>query len=720
MQTKHRGWAKAAYLWAFLALLSPPGLKAQDPAAPAAEELPQNSLIFVVSSKTSNLTLIEKASRVIQLGARIRTVDGFDPTVVKVTTINNNPRQIRVQAVAPGVTSLVLVDEAGASYTLEIFVSGDVKQLEATIRKAFPDASVQAIKVKDSVLLLGWVNQPDQLTTIVEIAEQFHPKVLNYLRVSGIQQVSLQVKIMEVQREVIRTMGFNFLQQRANSFMASTPGAIAPLAAGATTAGVAGASTASLENPLTTSLGSVMSSAVNPALATATFGLVNNDNVFQGFLEALKQESLLKTLAEPNLITVNGRPANFLSGGEFPITVPQGLGTISIQFKPFGVKLEFVPIVLGNGRLRMEVMPEVSEKDFTQKVVVGSTTVPGLITRRVNTQVEMNFGQTLIIAGLINNRVQATTSKVPFLGELPWIGAAFRTVSYDESETELLVMVTPEFVAPLENDQVPPGGPGLGTVSPNDRELYGHGVLEVKRFAPDPEPLMDNVGDTPNGLAPPNMYMPADIVPAPPVEPAPTQPPQIAPAPQAQRRPAPPPAAKMEAMPPPAAAAPQARALKTQSRPERVAANVARPRGAEPADLPPPLPADAIDPTAGTRQRPPTASRQTAKPGAPGLVGPGAPPAKPAAARPGSSPGAVQRANHAADADESNANRVELLGGNFEALPEAAAAPRVKPARRAGKPGLIGPGANAAPAAAKKVQATASRSAAHPPLIAPQ
>lgn len=453
----------------------------------AQEEPPSSTAVFTVISRNSSISLVEKTSRIVQLGARIKTVDGFDPTVIKVTAVSE-PNQIRLQAIAAGVTTLLLTDEHGTAFNLEVLVSGDVKQLEALIRKAFPDASVQAIKIKDSVLLHGWVNQPEQLTTIVHMAEQFHPNVINSMRVSGIQQVVLQVKIMEVQRAKLRRMGFNFLNLQDNSYVTSTPGGLAPVL------GV----TAPLGGPAGAALTSAATGAAPP---TAAFGIISDNNVFQGFIEMLKSESLLKILAEPNLMTVNGRPASFLAGGQFPIPIPQGLGTVSIQFKPFGVQLEFVPIVLGNGRLRMEVAPEVSEKDFSTVVNVNGNTIPGLSTRKVNTQVEMSFGQTLIIAGLISNRVQATTDKVPYLGDLPWIGAAFRRVRHDESETELLIMVTPEFVAPMDPGQVPPGGPGSNTFSPTDSELYGNGQLETPRYCPDPNSLYNPI-DAPPGPSP--------------------------------------------------------------------------------------------------------------------------------------------------------------------------------------------------------------------------
>lgn len=444
------------------ALLAPLG-----PAPVLAQEATRNELVVALTNRNSNLELTEKATRILELKTRIKSVEGFDPAVVGVTPVTGTANQIRVVGQAPGVTTVVLIDEKGDSYSVEILVSGDVKHVEAIIRQAYPDSSVRAIKVGDAVLLHGWVNQPDQLTTIVEIAERFFPKVINSLRVSGVQQVLLRVKIMEVQRNRIRQLGFNFLELRDAGYLASQIGQLTPLTS------------------LTAPFGGPPTAAMNTTGATAAFGIIDGDNVFQGFIEALKQEALLKVLAEPNIVAVNGRPANFLSGGEFPILIPQGLGTISVQFKSFGVSVEFVPNVMGNGRLKMDIRPEVSEKDFTNTVTVGNTTVPGLTTRRVQTQVEMSFGQTLVCAGLISNRIQSRTQKIPFLGELPWVGAAFRRVLHDESETELLIMVTPEPASPL--DQMPPGGPGTNSVSPTDRELYFNGYLETPRFGPDPD-----------------------------------------------------------------------------------------------------------------------------------------------------------------------------------------------------------------------------------------
>lgn len=460
-------------------------------------------LVFRPAGRNSQVSLTEKEVRLLELPARIRSVDGFDPTIIKIDTVDNF-HQVRMLALVPGFTSVVLVDENGLSYTIDILVNGDVKQFQALIRQAAPGSSIQAIKVKDAVLLLGWVDQAGQATKIVELAELHFPKVLNYLQVSGVQTIMLRVRIMEAQRDKIRALGFNFLQLRQHNYVGALPGQLVPFS-NQTPA-------VNLANPFGGFIGPV-SSAVVPTAATAVFGTVAGDNSFQGFIEALKQENLLTILAEPNLTTTNGRPANFLDGGQFPIPIPQGLGTVSVQYKSFGVQLEFVPTILSSGRLRMQVCPEVSEKDLSNTVTVQGITVPSLTTRRVNTEVEMNFGETLVIGGLISNRVQAATSKIPFFGELPWIGAAFRRVAYTESETELIVLVTPELASPTDECQLP-DGPGRGTVPPTDRELYWNGYVETPRYARDPEPPATTF-DTPEFAVPPGGAMVPEGMPGP-------------------------------------------------------------------------------------------------------------------------------------------------------------------------------------------------------------
>ena len=367
-----------------------------------------------------------------------------------------------------------------------MLVNGDVKQFQALIRQAAPGSSVQAIKVKDAVLLLGWVDQAGQATKIVELAEMHFTKVLNYLQVSGVQTIMLRVRMMEAQRSKIRALGFNFLQLRQHSYVGSLPGTarslLEPAPRRPTWPIRSAASSGRSPRPC------------NPAAATAVFGTVANDNAFQGFIEALKQENLLTILAEPNLTTTNGRPANFLDGGQFPVPIPQGLGTVSIQYKSFGVQLEFVPTILSSGRLRMQVSPKSVEKDLSNTVTVQGITVPSLTTRRVNTEVEMNFGETLIIAGLISNQVQATTSKIPFFGELPWIGAAFRRVAPQRIRNRADRARDPRTGLAGRRIAVARRSGTRHDVARPIASCIWNGYLETPRYAPDPEPPPTNFG----------------------------------------------------------------------------------------------------------------------------------------------------------------------------------------------------------------------------------
>ena len=197
------------------------------------------------------------------------------------------------------------------------------------------------------------------------------------------------------------------------------------------------------------------------------------------------ENDLIKILAEPQLTTISGRPASFNSGGEFPIIVPQSLGTVSIEYRQYGTRVDFVPIVLGNGNLRLEVRPQVSEIDVSRSVVINNISVPALRTRWVDTAVEMKAGQTLALAGLLQRRVESQNRGLPWLADLPYFGVPFRRVEEVANEVELLILVTPEFVEAADPEELPPCGPGESTTTPNDVELYFRGYMEVPKCCED-------------------------------------------------------------------------------------------------------------------------------------------------------------------------------------------------------------------------------------------
>lgn len=459
-----RNAARGLMLATLMGSLAVGGSYAQEPPARVAG----SDSIQITGPKTS-LEVVERGTKVIEFKEWLTRVDGFDPKVITVTALDKHV--LRVQGMEQGVTTMVVTDKAGQTHTIEVFVAGDARLLQTVLNRAFPNSAIQATMLRgNAVLLRGWVTDAQQIASITELAQLYSPSVVNQIRVGGPQEVQLRVKIMEVQRSKLRTFGFNFAVA-ANSFaLASTPGPITPLSA----------LTAPIGGPPTTTIGPT---GLNPPSLSA--GVTGNNFGFQGFLQALKEEGLLKIQAEPVLITRSGEAARLDNGGEFPIPVPQSLGTVTIEWREFGVILEALPIVISPTRLKQQVSAEVSERDVASGVTLNGTFVPGLTRRRVQSTVEMEFGQTLVLGGLVSTRITSSTQKTPFLGELPGIGAAFSKKRHDHAEVELIVMITPEYVSPLQAEQVPPLGPGMTTTFPTDRELYCKGLMEVPRTGPE-------------------------------------------------------------------------------------------------------------------------------------------------------------------------------------------------------------------------------------------
>ncbi len=267
---------------------------------------------------------------------------------------------------------------------------------------------------------------------------------MNLLEVGGGQQVMVKVRFAEVTKSAEKELGFNFGGSDGTSVFGSNIG----------------------KNPFAVGAGRGLAALVPPSALTsgAVFGEGAIGKIaFDYFVDAMEQNSVLRTLAEPTLVTTSGQEATFLAGGSFPYPVPQASGggtTITIQFQDYGVNLKFTPIVLGNGRIRMKVSPEVSQLDFTTAVSVAGTTVPGLTKRNVNTTVELSEGQTLAIGGLLQNQITGNNQQFPLLGDLPVVGALFRSVKYQRNETELVVLVTPVLVHGMDPGDVTevPGG----------------------------------------------------------------------------------------------------------------------------------------------------------------------------------------------------------------------------------------------------------------------
>lgn len=441
------------------------GATAQSPPLP-----PAPSLVHRVSAPSERLEMTVNTSRILTLDQKIPVAQVNNPEILELTALS--PNQIQILAKRAGVTQVNLWDEQNEIHTVDVIVYGDAQELTMLLQSQFPTASLKVIPLSNSVLISGVVDDPNHVQRIVAIAEDYYPRVQNHITVAGVQQVLLQVRVMEVSRTKLRSLGIDFADlTRTGDFVGQSVSGLLAASSGATFD--------------VTSGGMLPSAATGPTGGqTFQFGIVEPGNSFFGVIEALQQKNLAKILAEPNLVTVSGRPAFFNVGGEFPILVPQSLGTVSVQFRRFGTQVDFVPIVMGNGIIRLEVRPRVSEPDSTLSVVINGTNVPALKVREVETGVEMRAGQTLAIAGLVQNRLEASSRGLPFLSDLPWIGAAFGRRREQTNEIELLILVTPQLVEAMDPCDVPPGGPGLDTANPTDAQLYGRGYLEVPRRPP--------------------------------------------------------------------------------------------------------------------------------------------------------------------------------------------------------------------------------------------
>jgi len=427
-------------------------------AAPAQVGDP-SAIHFRVQGPSQRLEMVANSSRILTLDKEIPRALVNNTEIVRLIPIS--PTQVQVSALRPGVTQVNLWDEDGAVHTVDVVIFGDARELELLLKSEFPHSALRVRPLASSVVLSGYVDRPEAVSRIVRMAEDYYPKVINNITVGGVQQVMLHVKVMEVSRTKLRAMGFDFAVFSGNDFVIQDV------------------------SQLLGEFSSTAQSVVGTGAATVTFGILDGANAFFGFLEALREYNLVKVLAEPTLVTVSGRPASFLAGGEFPILVPQSLGSVSIEYKQFGTRVDFVPIVLGNGNVRLEVRPQISEIDSARGVTINAERIPGLRTRWVDTAVEMRAGQTLALAGLIQTRTEAQNRGIPWLADLPWAGAAFRKVEETTNEVELLVTVRPELVDALDPHQVPPCGPGETFDSPRDVDLYFRGYLEVPKCCPD-------------------------------------------------------------------------------------------------------------------------------------------------------------------------------------------------------------------------------------------
>ncbi|HEY3888098.1 MAG TPA: type II and III secretion system protein family protein [Caulobacteraceae bacterium] len=465
MKPRHRLLGLVALLIASLTQATAPALAQMQPLSPMQINL------ATANGGAQNLSIPRGKSAIVDLPVDARDVLVTNPQVAD--AVLRSPRRIYVMGLAPGVTDAAFFDAAGHRIlALNIRVDQDFSAVAQTINQLMPDAHVRVAAVNTSLVLTGDVRDLAEADKAVQIAQQFTTKpeqVLNMLSIDGKEQVMLKVRIVEMQRTVIKQLGFNLSaligQVGSPQFLIGTAASFAVNGAilGGLNAGYQLDTTQQPQvkafDPLTGAfdLPQVCSGCNNGGQAsiatTQTTSGSTGVNKAGTTIEAFEQVGLVRTLAEPNLTAVSGESAKFLAGGEFP--VPSGLSTngqVSVEFKTFGVGLGFTPVVMSAGRISLKISTEVSELtnqgSFTISTGTGNPglTIPGLNVRRAETTVELPSGGSMMIAGLLNEETKQDLDSLPGLMNLPVLGALFRSRDYQEGETELVVMVTPYLV----------------------------------------------------------------------------------------------------------------------------------------------------------------------------------------------------------------------------------------------------------------------------------
>jgi pilus assembly protein CpaC len=421
---------------AIVVLLS--GGTASGQAAPAeAAPATQPSMVADGVATDGSLRLTSGKSTIVTFRKMYSTVSIGNTDIADYNRIS--PSSLLITAKKPGTTALVVFDDEKRSVVIDVIVDPDLAMLQRQLKQAFPGLDVLVTPLNDTIAVRGRVPSMQIAEQIVEMAGTYG-KVHNFLEITGGQQVMLQVRLAEVSKSALRNLGVTF--GGTDNVSAFTTNAVANGGNTFTIPAAAGT------NAITAAVG-----AAN-IFGEGRFGATS----FDYFITALRTNNLLRDLAEPNLMTTSGQEASFLAGGQIPIPVPQpgnGGSTITIEYVSYGVQLKFTPNVLGDGKIRLHVAPEVSQLDYGHAVSVNGTSVPGFTDRKLETTVELGDGQSLALAGLLQNDVSASSTVIPVLGDLPVLGPLFRSTSFSRDETELVVMVTPRLQGPLNPDQVP-------------------------------------------------------------------------------------------------------------------------------------------------------------------------------------------------------------------------------------------------------------------------
>lgn len=397
----------------------------------------------VVSADDKQIEIAVSDGQLIRLPRAASTVFIANPEIADVQV--KSPTLVYLVGSNPGKTTLFAVDSRERILAnMDIHVTHNLNALRSDVNSLIPENNISIASVNNALVVDGDVESPVDAQEVNRLALRYGD-VVNRLKVTQPTQVNLRVRVAEVTRDIDKQLGFRWnLVEKISIF---------PL-------------TLVTENPFRSSV------TTHSLTLAGSRGSTDINTV----IDAMEQEGLVSILAEPNLTALSGETASFLAGGEFPILVPEGSDRVTIEFKEYGVSLAFTPTILTGNRINMHVRPEVSQLSSTNSVTLDSYDIPSLTTRRAETTVELASGQSFAIAGLLQNNITQDVSKFPGLGDIPVLGALFRSDRFQRDETELVIIVTPYLVKPVSNRKL--AEPTDGFMPPHDVErFFGKGVF---------------------------------------------------------------------------------------------------------------------------------------------------------------------------------------------------------------------------------------------------
>jgi pilus assembly protein CpaC len=415
------------------------------------------------SNRTATVNVSIGKSADVRTDLSFTDVTVGDPEIADVNVLTD--RSLSILGRKSGTTRVTAYGEGKKLVGMfDVEVSYDTSMLSAEITRRFSHAGIRVATANGKILLTGTSPDAATLDQAMSVAKQFGPDVINSVSVDSPQQVMLEVRFVEASRQASRELGLQW-----NVFGSSGGAVIGSRQPASSLPGTAAVAAG------------VLSGAAPFGVAMARFvaGGITTD----AFINALEQQGLARSLAEPNLVALSGDTASFLAGGEYPIPVAGSLGTVSVEYKRYGVGLAFTPTVLKGGLINLKIVPEVSQFDATHNVALGNgLSVPALIVRRADTTVELRDGQSFVIGGLLQNNITTSQEQLPWLGDVPILGALFSSKSYQKNETDLAIIITPRLVRPTRPGDVVKT-PLDKTLPGNDVDFFLMGKAEIRREA---------------------------------------------------------------------------------------------------------------------------------------------------------------------------------------------------------------------------------------------